>query len=198
MKKLLFATVAILVFQISNAQETGYGFSKGNIFVTGSISFTTWNNDDFDGKGTSFSFIPRVGYFITDNITAGASIGFSSFKLENNGNSVSEVHSLVLGAFGRYYFTPESRFSLFTELGINYFTLDNKLSDSNSNRTNIALGLGLNYFVSSNFALEAYAGLINYTSTTHSEPGSRRSTSFSASSDLSTRAVGLGLLYRFR
>lgn len=200
MKKLLFATVVILVFHFSNAQETGYGFSKGNVFVTGSFGFETSKDKDFDGKGTSFSFVPRVGYFITDNIAAGASIGFGSFKRENNGNTTSKVHSLVLGAFGRYYFTPESRFSLFTELGFSYFTIDNKLSDSNSNSNimNIGLGLGLNYFVSSNFALEAFAGLINYTSTTRIDPDWRGSTSFSASSDWRNGALGLGLLYRFK
>ncbi len=81
MKKVLLSAVALLAFGFANAQEeksTNGGFSKGDVFVSGAVSFGSTKSGDF--KQSNFTVAPKVGYFVTENIAVGASVGFQSLK----------------------------------------------------------------------------------------------------------------------
>ena len=66
MKKLLLSAVAVFAFTFANAQD-GEGFSKGDVFISGSVGFNS--SKQGDAKSNEFSFSPAAGYFLTENIT---------------------------------------------------------------------------------------------------------------------------------
>jgi outer membrane protein len=198
MKK-LFLAAAFLAFGFANAQENkseNAGFSSGDVFMSGSISITSSNDKNPDVKKSGFEVMPKVGYFFTENIALGAKFGFASAKAKEAGVTVQDDSAVEFGVFGRYYFTPASQFSVFTELGVAYTTLEDKIAPSvKTNIIGAGLSVGLNYFVSKNFALEANYAALGITSSKRDTPGAKNVSSFGLGANLS--AVSIGLLYKF-
>ncbi len=205
MKKIILSLLAVATFGTANAQETSIeaGFAKGDLFISGAFSFSTSKTGDF--KVNSFEVAPKVGYFVTENIAIGGSIGYQSNKLDFDGEDVANT-GLGLGAFGRYYFTPASKFSLFAELGVNYTSFDNEYfiidgelfapeTSVESKEIGFGLGFGMNYFVSSNFSIEAGVGVLGYASNDNGGDGADKTNTFSFGGDW--RAVTFGVNYKF-
>lgn len=198
MKKVLLSALAVFAFTFANAQEEEKGkggFSQGDVFVTGAFTFGSTNDKDFDEKTNAFEIAPQVGYFLTENIAIGGKLGFSSYKVEEAGVDTAEMSGLTLGAFGRYYFTPANQFSLFGQLGLDYSSMENKLADYKVNGFAAGLGLGMNYFVSSNFSIEAGVAVLGFSSEKPDVTGADGSTSFNFGGDW--RAVTFGVNYKF-
>ncbi|MCL9769229.1 porin family protein [Flavobacterium sp. HXWNR69] len=197
MKKVLLSAVALLAFGFANAQEGkgNGGFSKGDVFVTGAFTFGTTNDKNNDVKTNSFEIAPQVGFFVNENIAVGGKLGFGSYKTEDTGVDTVDMSGLTLGAFGRYYFTPANQFSLFGQLGFDYSSMENKLTNYKVNGIDAGLGLGMNYFVSSNFSIEAGVAVLGFTSEKADVSGAKASTSFNFGGDW--RAVTFGVNYKF-
>lgn len=212
MKKVLLSAVALLAFGFANAQEeksTNGGFSKGDVFVSGAVSFGSTKSGDF--KQSNFTVAPKVGYFVTENIAVGGKVGFSSSKdalvsefagIDLGDTYAADLSTFMIGGFGRYYFTPASQFSLYAELGLDYAStsLDelDGVSIDEDNKLNsfvVGAGLGMNYFVSSNFSLEAGVGVLNYSSSKLDADGAEASNTFSFGGDWT--AVSFGVNYKF-
>jgi opacity protein-like surface antigen len=199
MKKVLFTAAALFAFGFANAQEevetTDGGFAKGNIFMSGTVGF----NSDKTGpsKMTGFEIEPRVGFFLTDNIAIGAKIGFESDKTSVLGVDTNDNSTLTAGAFARYYFTPGNEFSVFGEFGFDYMSMkDNMPAGLTSNGIGTGVGVGVNYFLSNNFAIEAsWAGLRYMTNDNGGAVGVPSSDSFGLRVDM--RSINFGLLYKF-
>jgi opacity protein-like surface antigen len=140
MKKLLLSLIAIFAFTFANAQEETVGFSKNDLFVTGSFSYADSSKD--------FNFGAAANVFVTPNISVGG-----EYVRTQNG----EFKTNDIAVNGRNYFTPANQFSLFGELRV----ATNVDSDSGSN-FNIQVNPGINYFISNNFSLETKVGFIGY------------------------------------
>jgi opacity protein-like surface antigen len=202
MKKVLLSAVALLAFGFANAQEgKGEGFSKGDVFVSGALTLGSSKTGDF--KANAFEIAPKVGYFVTENIAVGASVGYQSLKYDNGAADATNT-GLGLGAFGRYYFTPASKFSLFAELGFDYTSFDEEFdaqdgslygSSFESKEIGFGLGAGMNYFVSSNFSIEAGVAVLGYSSNDNGGNGADKTNTFSFGGDW--RAVTFGVNYKF-
>lgn len=200
MKKLIFAAAALFAFGVSNAQEkegSSEGFKNGDIFLSGSFNVGSSKYTDAGNyKETSFSVAPRVGFFVTDNIAVGGFLGYSSSKVTpTEGADDVKVNALSVGAFGRYYATPASKFSVFGQLGaaltsVNYDTADYKV-----NGFDIELAPGVSYFLNSNFAIEASWGALSYSTAKADTDGAESSNSFNIGLDLEN--INFGLLYKF-
>lgn len=205
MKKIILSVVAIAAFGFANAQDKkadGAGFSSGDVFVSGAVSITSSNDKNTDTKESGFGITPKLGYFFTENIALGAKVGYESAKTKTAGTTTEDHSQMMFGAFGRYYFTPASQFSIFAEVGVDYSTMKHAMMGAmvmgetvKTNTLGAGLSLGLNYFVSSNFALEAnYAGL-NFASAKSDVADAKSVSTFGLGADLS--AVSIGLLYKF-
>lgn len=202
MKKLLVLG-AVALFAGVNAQETEtVGFNMGDTFITGAVGFNSQTTGDV--KNNTFSIAPSVGYFVTPNVAIGARVGYTNSTAkytEANVNFSNEVNAFEIGAFGRYYWMPTSRFSIFSELAANYANAKNTLNagnvsvDNKANGFNIALAPGINYFLSPNFALEATWGIINYSSVKPDVDGAIATDNFGIGLDLND--ISLGLVYKF-
>ena len=196
MKKLLFAAMAVFAFGTANAQEevTG-GFSKGNIFVSGGLGFNSTKTGDF--KTSTVQFAPAVGYFVSDNIAIGARLGIASGK-QDNGVTEDKASSFEGQVFGRYFWTPASQFSLFAELaaGVGSTKFEPEFGPEEKSKTfGVNAGVGVNYFISNQFAIEAgWAGL-GYNTDDNGGDGAEETNSFGLNVDLS--AINFGLTYKF-
>jgi outer membrane protein len=200
MKKIILSVAAVMAFGFANAQdkkESSEGFSKGDVFVTGAFSLGSTNNKNNDEKTSSFEIAPQVNYFVTENISVGLKVGFASDKADVNGVDTQDDSSVSFGLAGRYYFTPASKFSLFGELGAEYVSTTDNLStpEFKVNGFGAGLGLGMNYFVSSNFSIEAGVAVLNFASAKADVTGAENVTAFSFGGDW--RAVSFGVNYKF-
>jgi len=202
MKKVILSVAAVFAFGFANAQETvSEGFTNGDVFINGAVGFGSTKTGDF--KTSNFVVAPKVGYFVTENIAVGVAVGYESSKLELVDDVTNNTFSV--GAFGRYYFTPASKFSIFGELGLNYNNYDNEFSldadgdlvavDSKGDGFGVSIAPGVSYFIAKNFALEASFGILGYNSTKPDFAGAEKTNSFDFGLD--TRDIRLGLVYKF-
>lgn len=196
MKKVLLSAVALLTIGFANAQEeaaaTTGGFAKGDMFLSG--AFSIGSDKTGDVKSTGFEIEPKFGFFVTENIAVGAKLGYTSYKAENASVDTADMAGLTAGAFGRYYMTPASQFSLFGEFGFDYTSWEDKLADAKTNEIGVGLGLGLSYFVSPNFAIEASWAGLGYTTNDNGGNGAEKTNSFGLGADL--RSISFGLVYK--
>ena len=196
MKKIILTVAAVFAFGFASAQEKesgNGGFSKGSMFVSG--AFSIGSEKTGDDKSTGFEIEPKFGYFATENIAIGGKLGYASLKSEDALGDTQDLSALTVGVFGRYYFTPVSQFSLFSELGVDYSNIDNKLADVQEKEIGINLGLGLSYFVSNDWAIEATWAGLGYTTNDNGGDGAEKTNSFGLGADL--RAISFGVVYKF-
>lgn len=200
MKKIVLTVAAVFAFGFANAQEeTSEGFKKGDTFISGAVSFGSTKTGDF--KTSDFEIAPSAGYFVTENIAVGVSVGYLSSKVDV-GTADVKNSTFTVGAFGRYYFTPASKFSIFGQLGVNYMSYDNEfdpetqtVGEFKGNGFGVKLAPGVSYFLTKNFALEASFGVLGFESTKPDADGAEKTNSFDFGLD--TRDIKLGLVYKF-
>jgi|SRR5690606_15653092 len=194
MKKLVCITaLAFLGFSNANAQDsndTTGGFANGDIFFSGTANYTSSKTDEL--KEETFTFIPRVGFFVADNIAIGAQVGYGFSKEKFDGDEVGNDQVLLVGAFARYYNKPANQFSLFGQLSVDYLSSEDKITDAKATGFDVTIAPGVSYFVSDNFALEATVGLLSYNSV--KPDGGESTNTFSTGLDFSN--VSFGLVYK--
>ena len=197
MKKLMLVG-ALALFAAVNAQvsTSTEGFAQGSTFITGAVGFAS--ESIADEKTSGFTIAPSVGYFVTPNIAIGAKLGYTSLKNEE-GSDEETTDLLTAGVFGRYYWMPASKFSIFAELGADYRSVtedDNTISNEyKSNGFAIQLAPGMNYFLNNNFALEAKVGVLGYSSDKPDYTGAEATDNFNIGLNLND--ITLGLVYKF-
>ncbi len=196
MKKVLLSAIALMAFGAANAQETtNGGFAQGDAFISGAVGFGTESTGDF--KTNVFTVSPRAAYFLTDNISLGVALGYTSIKEEAPLTEDVTTSVFEAGVFGRYYFMPSSQFSLFGQLGVGYQTLKEEQGDfeDKSNGFNVGLAPGISYFVSEHFALEATFGILGYNTTKPDADGAESTDTFQFG--LNMNDINFGIVYKF-
>jgi len=203
MKKIIFTVAAIFAFGFANAQDkkedagSGTGFAKGDIFITGAFNFNSTNNKNTEVKTNGFEIAPQVNFFLTENITLGAMISYTSFKAEDAIDDIADESTIAFGLAGRYYFTPASQFSAFAEVGAEYRSMTDNLSDPEFKVNGFAAALapGINYHLSNHWSVEAKWGVLGFSSDKADVDGAENVTSFAFGLDL--RDLTIGLNYKF-
>jgi len=192
MKKVVFVVIILMVGFIElHAQDKG--FLKEDVFISGAFRIASSSEGDIDNS--IFEISPRFGYFITENFALGGRLIYQHRESDNNIDDSVEISSYGIGSFGRYYFTPQSQFSLYVQVLIDYLRSENSASDYTFDNFAFGLGGGLNYFVSKKFSLEANVGFIEYSTTTSNEEGSKSRNVFNFGLVFSN--IGIGLNYKF-
>lgn len=202
MKKLILSS-AIALFGMVSAQESETpGFVKGDTFITGAVGYS--NTTEGNVENNTFAIAPSVGYFVSPNIAVGARVGYVNSKETDKTTLITvedKMDTFTAGAFGRYYYTPASRFSIFGELNANYGTqkftntVGAVTTDAKFNGFDINIAPGVNYFISKNFALEATWGVLGYSSFKADVAGAESQDNFNVGLDLND--LSLGLVYKF-
>lgn len=169
MKKLILSAVAVFAFTFVNAQEetTTYGFGEGSIFVEGNIGFNSTKDKNTDTKTNSFNFNPKAGYFISDDLAVGIELSLGTAKNEVGGAEAKE-NVFGAGAFARYYFLElGERFKTYGEFGLGFASYKEEMAgfENKASGFGAGLGLGVNYFITENFAISfGLSDILSYTS----------------------------------
>lgn len=170
MKKVLLSAVALLAFGFANAQEEAkaFGFAEGDIFVEGNLGFSSTNDKNTEVKTNSFSFNPKAGYFVTEKLAVGVELMTGSSKREVAGNDDFKESNFGAGVFARYYFLDlGARFKTYAEagLGIDSGKEENFPGDAKYSGFGAGFGLGMQYFVTSNVAINfGLSDVLSYSS----------------------------------
>ena len=197
MKKIILTVAAVFALTFANAQDkkesTGEGFSNGDLYLTGKAGFS--NDKTGNAKTDGFTLSPGVGYFISDNLALEGQLTYESSK-DDNGASSTKTTGFGIAGGVKYYWTPASKFSL--SIGGNISYMSTKYDNGTTNVTGKEIGfnipLGLNYFVSNDFALTSTWGGFGYSSNDNGGNGADKTTGFNLGVDLSS--ISFGLLYK--
>ncbi|GAA4270726.1 outer membrane beta-barrel protein [Aquimarina gracilis] len=211
---LFFCIASLLFFSKSFAQEEpDFGFKKGDVFISGSLSYNKTNfenNNDFDEDRSRWVIQPRIGYFINSNFAIGTRLSYSKFKSDNSQDFSSDGSDVGIGIFGRYYFTPQKRFSIYADASASYFRGKSEqefifndqieITEIENDSYAVAISPGIQFFVSEKFALTSSIGSIEFsisegeTINPDGERFTRESDNFSINLGLDN--IFLGILYR--
>ncbi|WP_396154605.1 outer membrane beta-barrel protein [Flavobacterium macrobrachii] len=193
MKKIILSVAAVFAFGFANAQDKNEssGFSKGSMFLSGNISYDSTKEGDL--KSNQLTFSPTFGYFLTEDIALGGRLNVLSGEDEDK----TKTTEFGLELFGRKYWTASSQFSLFGELAVGFGSGKEEPAVGGENKYKafgVNAGIGVNYFISSAWALEAKWAALGYNSLKF-DGADDAATSFGLGADLSN--ISLGLLYKF-
>lgn len=196
MKKVILSVAAVFAFGFANAQETvSEGFTNGDVFISGAVGFESSKTGD--AKTNVFEVAPSVGFFVTPNIAVGGRVGFVSQKEEVALEDEIKTTTFTIGAFGRYYFTPASKFSLFGELGVNYGNakVEQGPDEIKADGFGVEIAPGVSYFLAKNFAIEATWGVLGYNTVKPDFDGAESTDTFQFG--LNLRDINFGIVYKF-
>ncbi len=105
MNKILVTVLALmLVFAISASAQMPT--DKGNMYIGGGLSFTSFSGDLYevgDDSPSSFQIYPEFYYFLQNNLAVGGTVGYSKYSLGDYSDS-----EMGFGVGGKYYFNLNS------------------------------------------------------------------------------------------
>ena len=204
MKKIILTVAAVFALTFANAQDkkesTGEGFSNGDLYLTGTVGFNSTKQGNFKTDGYELS--PGLGYFIGDNLAIEGKLSIMGGKSYQDVFGDGNFYEVKTSGFGvaagvRYYFTPASKFSLSIGGNLSYDSIKDDVTgfgDVTRKVIGVNVPLGLNYFVSNDFALTSTWGGFGYSSDDNGGNGADKTTGFNLGLDLSS--ISFGLLYK--
>jgi len=186
-KVLLCAAFAVFALTTTNAQDedSSMGFSKSDLYVSGSVGLASVSSDG--NSNTAYSISPEIGYFLSDNIALEADLTYSDAGVDD-----SSAFGIGVGAV--YYFSPAEQFSFSIGGGFDYNSADAG-ADTKLNTMFIGVLPGMSYFVSDSFALRAAVGSLGYSSSKADTDGAEATNTFGFSLDLDS--IEFGVTYKF-
>jgi len=204
-KVLLIAAVAVFGFSNVNAQETeapAFGFEQGNIFLEGNLGYNSSNDKNIEEKTNQFSFNPKAGYFINEDLALGVQLAYNSYTEEVAGTDAEDISAFGAGVFARYYFLDlGKRFKTFAEVGVGFETAKDDLADVKANGVGAGLSLGINYFVKENIAITfGLSDVLSYSSAKLDVDGAEAVTEFNANINVFNNffeTAQFGLMFKF-
>ena len=201
MKKIILTVAAVFALTFANAQDTketsgGMGFSNGDLYLTGAAGFSSEKTGD--AKNDGFELSPGLGYMISDNLAIEGQLNFTSGTTNSGaiGEDDFKTTGFGIAAGVKYYFTPASQFSLSIGGNVSYMSTkyDNGTTDATGKEIGFNIPLGLNYFVSNDFALTTTWGGFGYSSNDNGGDGAEKTNGFNLGLDMSS--ISFGLLYK--
>lgn len=203
MKKIILTVAAVFALTFANAQDSkesngGPGFANGDLYLTGTAGFSSSKTGD--SKVDGFTLSPGLGYFVTDNIAIEGQLSYMSDKDDDGAGNETKRNGFGIAAGARYFWTPASQFSLSIGANISYSSTKVEVStpfgsgDGTEKEIGLNIPLGMNYFVSNDFALTAQWGGFGYSSNDNGGNGADKTTGFNLGLDLST--ISFGVVYK--
>ena len=182
LKLLFFVLVTTNVFSQTEKGTFLIGLNTPLSFSS-SNEKTTTNFGTSENSNSFFTFSPKVGYAVIDNLFLGldVTLGFSN---NENGVTESNTTNYFISPFVKYYYPLKKDFNLFGEfqygLGETNSEINNvgivgpslpiaNTQEFNSDGQNLRLAVGLGYFVTKNFNIELAVAYRNTSFDTESE-----------------------------
>ncbi|HWK58326.1 MAG TPA: outer membrane beta-barrel protein [Parapedobacter sp.] len=194
MKKLLLTlTAAAAVTFAANAQT-----EKGKTILGGTVSYDYSNVKDVDGSEQSFSIIPSVGVFVSDNVAVGLGIGYA-WGQEDNGVDKVKVGEFSAAPYARLY-KGDGDFKFFGQLSVPMGWGTSKQNDDklfSSERYGVELAPGFAYFPTDKIGIEFSVKGLYYQNTTLKPESGDNDSSNSFGLDASSFAPRIGIQFYF-
>jgi hypothetical protein len=173
MKKIYLTLISISIALISFSQDNG--FSDNKILITGNLG----GSSTFSYKSDSieFSWKQKFGYFVSKNVNVGVGFEFGS------------ADGYSFDVFGKYYFNPQNRFSIFAGTDFKYITSTTK--DVKKTMFGLSIYPGINYFLNKGLAIETSIGLLNYSTQLEKTNPEKTTNNFNLAMKLKTLNIGL-------
>jgi len=197
-KLFLFSVLVLSVFTITaQEKEAEKGFAVKDIYISGTLNYRNFSESNTSSESTVLSVSPSLGYFVSEHIALelGLTVGTNE-NFGNFGNSEASTFGVEVG--GKYFFTPNNRFSFTAGANIFYRRTSNESSgveQPSINSYGFEIAPGLNYFISKKFALTTSIGMLSYTNSKSEQDGANAFNTFDINLDFSN--INLGLLYKF-
>jgi len=148
------AIILALALSFGGMTQTHAQIQEGNLMVGGNLM----GLDATFGDNSSFNLniVPKIGYFIKDNIAIGANVGLHYTTTHAQGNTFR----YEIGAFGRYYFGANEVEPLLKH-GRFFAEANAGIGGNNSTPVgfNFGFGPGYSYFITPNVGLEGLVKL---------------------------------------
>lgn len=180
MKKLLFASALVFAaFGTVNAQDGGTAYEQGKSTVALGYGFGNIWKSSFklltgSGGGSTKSMGPfavTYEYGVTEKISVGACVSFSSLKNSYTDNSEEKLTQFGIVARGNYHFGSSAKFDPYIGLGLGYYNFKFSAKDANGNDDASVIysvpgafgysgQLGAKYYFTPNIGLFAEVGYI--------------------------------------
>ena len=184
MKK-TFLAVALIIILAFNAYA-GSPTDEGVYSLSGSISYSHIN----ENGATSISITPAMFYFVYPNLAVGASFIYWDYDSDYN-----DVKTYGVGPVVRYYFGKDTIYP-FASVEYTYTRSKNESnfsgfsSNINVHGNDLSLGLGIDYFLSKNVALEP---IVRYTFSHYDTDISSFGSTTNSSDRDETLFIGIGI-----
>lgn len=131
MNKKLIIMAALCGFALGANAQT----EKGKVSLGGGIGYNTQPGNGNSTRTHSFNFIPRAGYFVSNNFVIGAGLGFiySKNKILGPNNTYLGLRQSTqsIAPYARYYFDITPRFKFFGDLQVGAGKGNAKQTDEN-------------------------------------------------------------------
>lgn len=127
---------------------------KGSVLLGGTVGF---NNVGSDGSSvTTVSLAPKAAFFLSNHFALGGEIDLS-LVAANGANATT----LDLGPFARYYFNGSGNARFFGQASVGFES--SKVGDFGAlNSLSLGVGLGVDFFLNNNVAIEGFLGYQHY------------------------------------
>ena len=165
MKRIILTVATVFAIGFANAQETStttttekesYGMKKGDMWAEGAFKvISSKASSDPAGKTSDYSFTPKIGWMRDDKFGWGGYLNIYGTKFNNDDKN----SKYGIGVFARWYglsLGERKSFNAYTELGVGYTSETNNpaVGDSDTDgRINAHIDLGMNYFLTKNWAV---------------------------------------------
>ncbi len=194
MKKLfLTLSAAIAVTFAANAQT-----EKGTTILGGNVSYDYNKVKDADGDIQSFSILPNVGVFVSDNVAVGLGFGYT-FSQNDDGTEKAKTGEFSVAPFARLY-KGDGNFKFFGQLSVpmgwgNQKTNDTKIGTTE--RYGVALSPGFAYFPTSKIGIEFSVRGLYYENATQKPEGGESVSTNSFGLNANSFAPKIGIQFYF-
>jgi outer membrane protein len=210
-KNLLLLAIVVSCFTMAQAQVGPGLFVGGSLGIGTSSSEVTLGSTTVDGpKGTTFTIMPAIGYYFTENVAAGIRIGYGSSKITFQNDDEESTSAFGVELFGRYASTigGSSDFAWFLEANAGYGSITSESVSGNTTVegdpvTELSFGIapGLMYFPSPKFGFEASLGnlfsFVNSTTEDATDDNNKLVANDLTFLDLGTMGLNFGFHYYF-
>lgn len=175
MKKAILFLTLFIILGTAMAQQ-------GSWYVGGQVGFGSQKSENFNSnivsKTTSTNFSPEVGMFLSDALSLGVAVNFSTQKNDNNVSNTDYTSQFLTSPvlYVRKFFSIEDLFLTFVGLDVNFSTGANKqrVSDVVTTTSKVSgfgvnLNVGLAFPLGEKFTAVGKYGLLGYSSTTNKD-----------------------------
>ncbi len=145
MKKILMTIVAAFVATTMSAQD---------MWVGGSLGFTSTHKQGNTYSNQTITVIPEVGFNLDENMDIAIALGYT----HNKYTSSNCKNTFVINPYLRYKFVKVGNFSAFADCGIQYSTAHTRGYKENTNNFGAAIVPGIAYAISDKVTLVSHLG----------------------------------------